>query len=89
MSAVKKIVTVPKNGQISIGKNFAGQMVYVEELGDGRILITKGNFIPDNLQVFYTEEANKKLDAFNSFLLKEQTGEKTSEEVFAEIEKSR
>lgn len=43
-----KIVTVPANGQISIGRKYAGVVFQVEELGNGQILLRKGTFTPDS-----------------------------------------
>jgi hypothetical protein len=61
----KKIVTVPSNGQISIGKEWAGREVQIEQIEDGQILITAGNFIPDSS--FTSKKAQGHLNAFNQW----------------------
>lgn len=35
------------NGQLSLGKAFAGKMVLIDQLDDGSWVIKPGNFIPD------------------------------------------
>ena len=59
MSSYKatKLVTVPSNGQISIGKSWAGRQVKVE-VSETEIHISAGTFIPDS---------NAALNEFNAF----------------------
>ncbi len=64
---VKKLATVGNNGQISIGKEFAGREVLIEKHADGRIVISPGMFIPDNQKTFFTAEAKGRLDEFDSW----------------------
>jgi len=61
----KKVLTVPPNGQISIGKQWAGREVMVEMVDDNRMVITAGAFIPHDLATFYTKEAQAQLADFN------------------------
>lgn len=61
----KKIVTVPANGQISIGKEWAGREVQIEQIEDGQILITSGSFIPD--ATFTSKKALDQLQAYNQW----------------------
>ena len=65
MKQAKKVLTVPPNGQISIGKKWAGREVLVEVVDDNQIVITSGTFIPAHQQTFYTKEAQATLDQFN------------------------
>lgn len=62
-----KLLTVPANGQISIGKAWAGRQIMVEEIGNDRIQISSGIFVPDSQRTFYTKEANESLAAFNEW----------------------
>ena len=57
MRQAKKVLTVPPNGQISIGKTWAGREVMVEVVDDTRIVITTGSFVPADQATFYTKEA--------------------------------
>lgn len=61
----EKIVTVPKNGQICLGKAFAGRTIIIQSLDDGSTLITPGTFVPDHQKVFFTAKAEEQLDNFN------------------------
>ena len=63
----EKIVTVPKNGQVCLGKALAGRTIIIQSLDDGSTLITPGSFIPDHQKVFFTEKAEKQLDNFNKY----------------------
>ena len=65
MPRTRKVLTVPSNGQISIGKRWAGREVMVETVDDNRLVITAGAFIPHDMATFYTEEAQTELAAFN------------------------
>ena len=70
MSTAKKIIKVPENGQISIGKDWAGKEVQIEVVSDSQILITAGAFIPEYNKTFYTKESNTQLDDFNKWATK-------------------
>ena len=62
-----KLITVPPNGQVSIGKKWAGRQIVIEEIAESEIRILSGNFIPDSQATFYTAESRKKLDSFNDW----------------------
>ena len=89
MTILNKIITVPSNGQISIGKIFAGKEVHIEQVSDGQIVITAGTFVPDHLETFYTVEAKEKLKAFNKGFKKRSSPNKNDEDVFTEIEEQK
>lgn len=67
MKQAKKILTVPPNGQISIGKTWAGRQVQIEEVDKHQIVITSGAFIPADQQTFYTKKAEALLKEFNDW----------------------
>lgn len=60
-----KLLTVPANGQMSIGKAWAGRQILVEEIGPDKIHISSGVFVPDSQKVFYTKGAGESLAAFD------------------------
>lgn len=62
-----KLITVPVNGQISIGKSWAGRQIRVVELSDSEIHISAGAFVPEAQRTFFTEEAKQDLAKFNEF----------------------
>ncbi|NJL27804.1 MAG: hypothetical protein HC897_07855 [Thermoanaerobaculia bacterium] len=59
MSVVK---TIGKRGQITIGKQYAGKHVLVDELELGVWLLKLGDFVPANEQWLHRPEAKAKLD---------------------------
>lgn len=57
---------VGQNGQISIGKDWAGKLVRVIET-EHAIEITPGDFIPESQRSFWTKDAQDDLTTFNEF----------------------
>ncbi len=62
-----KLLKVPANGQICIGKSWAGRHILVEEVGDDKIHISSGVFVPDSQRTFHTQGANTSLESFNEW----------------------
>ena len=67
MNHAKKLVVVPPNGQISIGKTWAGKEVQIEQVSESQIVITSGAFVPADHATFYTSAAKKQLANFDSW----------------------
>lgn len=63
-----KFATVGNNGQVSIGKEFAGRQVQIEKTPEGVVIISPGKFIPDHHAPFYTKEALEQLDEFDEWM---------------------
>lgn len=59
MTSAVKIVGA--NGQISLGKQFAGRQVLVEETEPGVWLVRTATVIPDNERWLHTTQATKAL----------------------------
>jgi hypothetical protein len=55
------VKTIGSSGQISLGKQFAGRTVTVEEVEDGVWLVKAARVIPENELWLHTPEMNKKL----------------------------
>jgi hypothetical protein len=82
METKRKIIVVPSNGQISIGKEWAGKQILVEDKGTS-IVITEGTFVPRHHETFYTEDAHKALEEFEAWT-KENKAQKTDSEALKE-----
>lgn len=54
---------VGANGQVSIGKKFAGKLVAVNENDKGEVVIKPGEFIPDNEKWLYRDGNLEKIGA--------------------------
>lgn len=67
MASATKILNVHPNGQVSLGKAHAGEMLQMETLADGRILLTPVTVQPKHHQTFFTEDAKAKLEGFKSW----------------------
>lgn len=87
----KKIVTVPKNGQVSLGKDFAGMTLQLEVLDYGAIVLTPVDVIPTHHRTFHTDDAQARLDAFKSWSRENPLGERKTdaEDILSEIAKGK
>lgn len=56
------IKQVGSNGQISLGKEYAGKQVQICQLDDGTLIIKTGKFIPDNEQWLYADSSMERLN---------------------------
>ncbi len=59
MSVIK---SVGNNGQISIGKEFAGKLVLVDQVEPGVWILKLGEFIPDNERWLFEQRTESDLD---------------------------
>jgi hypothetical protein len=84
-----KLLTVPANGQISIGKSWAGKQIRVEEIGQDEIRISSGTFVPDSQAVFYTKEAQETLREFNTWESKKPSKATDTKALFASLRKKK
>lgn len=56
------IKTVGNSGQISLGKEFAGRSVLVDQIDKGVWTIKLGEFVPDNERWLFSERVQSELD---------------------------
>lgn len=59
MSVIK---TIGANGQISLGKEYAGKSVLVDEIEPGVWIVKVGQFIPDSERWLHEPSTQRKLD---------------------------
>ncbi len=57
-----EIKTISSSGQISLGKAFAGKVVKLEHLEDGRWMVTPVQIIPEHLMWAYTPEVTARIE---------------------------
>ena len=58
----QQVKVIGSNGQLSLGKEFSGQMVLIDQLDNGTWLIKAGQFVPDSEKWLYQKEVVAKLD---------------------------
>jgi hypothetical protein len=58
----QQIKTIGVNGQLSLGKEFAGQMVLVDQIEKGTWIIKSGEFVPDSEAWLFKNDQMAKLD---------------------------
>ncbi len=86
-SSAAKLLRVAPNGQISIGKKWAGREIRVEEVSDTELKIVAGFFVPENQATFFSSEATKTLQAFNQWSTKNQPKTTDTDTLFNRLEK--
>lgn len=84
-----KLITVPTNGQISIGTKWAGKQVRIEELSDSEIHISAGTFIPESQREFFTKESLETLKEFDQWEEKNPTAKESARDTLSKIKKQR
>ena len=57
----QSIKTIGANGQLSLGKAFAGKTVAVEQLDDNTWVIKSGEFVPESEKWLHKKEQEEKL----------------------------
>ena len=57
-----QVKVIGNNGQLSLGKAFAGQMVMIDQVDKGTWIIKTGEFIPDSEKWLYSGDNLDKLD---------------------------
>ena len=75
-----KTVTVHKNGQITLGKQFAGQTFKIDQLADGQLLLSRGKFVLDSQETFFTPAAASQLKDFNEWASDNPPSEEDAEQ---------
>ncbi len=57
-----QIKTIGNNGQISLGKKYAGRHVIIQKIEEGVWLIKTASFIPDSEMWMHEEPVKSKID---------------------------
>jgi len=88
-SKIMKLITVSPNGQISIGKAWAGRQIRVEEVSKNEIHISAGVFVPDSQKFFFTDESKQSLAEFNQFESEKPAKATNTKTLFTELKKKK
>ena len=56
------VKSVGRNGQITLGKEFAGRLVMIDQAAPGVWTLKMGEFVPDSERWLHRPEAKAKLD---------------------------
>jgi hypothetical protein len=62
MSQNQQVKVVGANGQLSLGKAFAGQMVLIEQINEGTWIVKTGSFVPDSEKWLHEGKQAAKLE---------------------------
>ena len=78
------VKVIGANGQISLGKQFAGRQVLVEEQETGVWLIRTANVIPDNERWLHEAQASSDLDRAVNWSMRNPASESQADTVLAD-----
>ena len=59
----QQVKTIGINGQLSLGKEFAGKMVLVDQVDEGTWIIKCGEFVPDSEKWLHQGNNTAKIEA--------------------------
>ena len=62
MLSVAAVKTVGANGQIALGKEYAGRKVLVDQVEPGVWILKLGQFVPDSERWLHFDEARRDID---------------------------
>jgi hypothetical protein len=85
MDQNQQVKVIGNNGQLSLGKAFAGQMVLINQLDNGTWIIKTGEFIPTSERWLYQGDTLVKLDKALSWT-KRNKPKDNFEEIIEKIE---
>lgn len=62
MGQAAQVKVIGANGQVSLGKEFAGKMIIIEQIDEGTWIVKSGQFIPDTEKWLHQEKHLSKLN---------------------------
>lgn len=62
MTQQSTVKIIGANGQVSLGKEFAGKMIMIDQINEGTWIIKSGEFIPDSERWLHREQDMSKLE---------------------------
>ncbi len=86
-SNAAKLLKVAANGQISIGKEWAGRQILIEKVNESELRIVSGAFVPDHQATFYTEKAKNALQDFEKWAPNHPPKKSNTKALFDRLEK--
>jgi hypothetical protein len=87
-TATTQVKVVGVNGQISLGKQYAGRQVLLEESEAGVWLIRTATVIPDNERWLHTPETITRIEAASHWAANTPASDASTDEVLARLERS-
>ncbi len=82
-----RLIRVAANGQISIGKKWAGREIRLEEVSDTELKIVAGFFVPEHQATFFSPTAQEALHDFNKWSTKSPPKSTDTDALFNRLEK--
>lgn len=86
--ATTQVKVVGVNGQISLGKQYAGRQVLLEESEPGVWLVRTATVIPDNERWLHTADTAARLEAASLWAANTPASDANTDEVLVRLERS-
>ena len=74
------------NGQISLGKKYAGRHVVIDDLGDGTWMVRTASFIPDSERWLHDPETRRALDRALEWAASNPPDPSTTDDILARLD---
>jgi hypothetical protein len=87
-TATTQVKVVGVNGQISLGKQYAGRQVLLEESEAGVWLIRTATVIPDNERWLHTPETVARIEAASHWAANTPASDASTDDVLVQLERS-
>jgi len=81
-----QVKMVGSNGQVSLGKAFAGKIISIDQIDRGTWVIKSGEFVPDSQNWLHRDDNIERLDKALELAEKTPTRTNNFEEVIHKIE---
>jgi len=75
MHTHQQVKTIGANGQVSLGKEFAGKMVLIDQIDQGTWVIKCGEFVPDSEKWLYQKNNSAKVESALEWATKNKPSE--------------
>ena len=77
----QQVKMIGTNGQLSLGKEFAGKMVLVDQIDEGTWIIKSGEFVPDSEKWLHKNDNRNKIDEAVDWALKNKPSDNFDEAI--------
>lgn len=77
----QQVKMIGTNGQLSLGKEFAGKMVLVDQIDNGTWIIKSGEFVPDSEKWLHKNDSSNKIDEAVDWASKNKPSENFDEAI--------
>lgn len=78
----QQVKVIGTNGQLSLGKEFAGKMVLIDQIDNETWIIKSGEFVPDSEKWLQKNNNSNKIDEAVDWALKNKPSDNFDDELY-------